>query len=99
MNADGAAFGACSTRAICAQASHSCVRDARTPQTIGRFTDASVSRLDDGEPMSENRGAKKLTGERSAVGREAPIVVTPSGLARLVAQTAALIRRRASRTR
>jgi hypothetical protein len=49
--------------------------------------------------MSENRRARKLIGERNAFGREAPIVVTPSGLARLVAQTVALIRRRASRSR
>jgi hypothetical protein len=66
---------------------------------IGRFTDASVSRLDDGKPMSEDRRARKLIGKRKAVGREAPIIITPSGLARLVAQTVTLIRRRASRTR
>jgi hypothetical protein len=69
------------------------------PQTIVRSTDASGSRLDDGEPMSENRRDRKLIGDRNAVGREAPIVVTPSGLARLVAQTVALIRKRASRSR
>jgi hypothetical protein len=49
--------------------------------------------------MSENRRDRKLIGGRNAVGREAPIVITPAGLARLVAQTVALIRRRASRTR
>jgi hypothetical protein len=69
------------------------------PQTIVRSTDASGSRLDDGEPMSENRRDRELIGDRNAVGREAPIVVTPSGLARLVAQTVALIRKRASRSR
>jgi hypothetical protein len=99
MNADGAASVACSARAICSQASHCSDCDARTPQTIVRFTDASERRLDDGEPMSEKRRAKKLIGQRDAVGREAPIVITPSGLARLVAQTVALIRKRASRTR
>ncbi len=49
--------------------------------------------------MSENRRAKKLIGDRNAVGREAPIVITPSGLARLVGQIVTLIRRRASRSR
>jgi hypothetical protein len=81
------------------QASHRSDCDARTPQTIVRFTDASDSGLDDGEPMPEKRRAKKLIGERGAVGREAPMVITPSGLARLVVQTVALIRRRASRSR
>jgi len=72
---------------------------ARTPQTIIRFTDAGEGRLDDGEPMTEKRRPKKLIRERNTVGREAPIIITPAGLARLVRQTAALIRSRASRSR
>jgi hypothetical protein len=41
---------------------------------------------------------KRLT-EEEARGREAPIVVTPRALARLIRQTAEIVRRRGSRRR
>jgi len=57
---------------------------AARPQTIVSFSDAARLGSGEGEPMPEARVPKKTSSKRHELGREAPMIITPAALLRLI---------------
>jgi hypothetical protein len=57
---------------------------ARFPQTLRFLLDAPRRRLGEAEPMSQARTPRKRVTERNELGLEAPMVITPAALVRVL---------------